>query len=376
MADVRDILADLIAFKTDGDENGIRKCIDYICAILEKNGILYARLRHAGSNKESIIAALNVRELKNIKGGLILSGHIDTVGANEKEWQVPPFQPTAAEGLLWGRGTVDMKYFAAVVLHEPGELKKAGFPIILTFTSDEETDVCGIREIISFMKKNDIAPQYALIGEPTGFRVCVANKGFAGYRTLIKGKAGHSSRPDLGVNANYIAAKMITFIEKLNAQYMPLGTTLNVGVIGGGKERNSISDEAYIDWEMRYIEAEHKDFILTQMEAFCQELSREYAGASVTTEAFETLPAFVRMENSRLAETALSLLNTEKLSLPYATEAGFFQEAGIETFICGAGDEALAHTAEERIAETDLGKYTGFLRNLISRLSCEFIRAI
>lgn len=369
MADVREILADLVAIRTDGDEAGVKKCIDYVCAFLEKHNVLYKRLRHVGNNKESIIAALNVNELKDINGGMVLSGHIDTVGANDGEWPAPPFRLTEKDGMLWGRGTVDMKYFAASVLHALDELKKAKFPIFLAFTSDEETEVCGIGEIISFIKSNNIRPRYALIGEPTGFQVCVANKGYAGYRTHVKGKSAHSSRPDLGVNANCIAAKIITFVEKLNTQYMLSGTTLNTGVISGGKERNSISDMAYIDWEVRYAAAEHKEFILTQIEAFCRQLKEDYEGAVITTDVFETLPAFVRADNSCFAAMIQSLLQTDTLSLAYATEAGFFQEAGIETAICGAGKEALAHTSEERIAEADLQQYICFLRRLINCLN-------
>ncbi|MCM1323564.1 MAG: M20/M25/M40 family metallo-hydrolase [Acetobacter sp.] len=368
MKTAKEFLADLIAIKTDGLLNGVQQCVDYICDVLQQNDVLFERVPHIGNSKESVVAVVNAPQMRDVSGGLVLSGHIDVVSANEEEWKTPPFELTAEEGKLFGRGTVDMKYFAAVLLAALSELKKAENPVFLVFTSDEETDVCGARAVTSFFKERNIHPEYALIGEPTNFKICVANKGYAGYKTVVKGIAAHSSAPELGVNAVYVAAKMISEIERLNAVYMPLGTTLNVGVVNGGKERNSIADEAVIDWEIRYVAEEHKASILQELDVFSQRLVEEYLGADIKLLAQETLPAFVEKKDGRLTGVAMALLQTEQLTLKYATEAGFFQQAGIETIICGAGDEGLAHTSAEYILEEDLERYDCFLRDFVAHL--------
>ncbi len=365
MKTVKDILADLIAIKSDGAREGVDCCIDYISDILSKYDVCFERVKHAGNEKESLVAVVNRSKLQDISGGLLFSGHIDTVSANEAEWHVFPFELTEVSGKLYGRGTVDMKYFAAVLLSQLEMFKKVGVPIILVFTSDEETDVCGARAVVSFLQKRHIFPRYALIGEPTNFKQCVANKGYAGYRTIVKGVAGHSSAPELGVNAIYVATKIVLEIERLNAQYMPLGTTLNVGVMNGGKERNSIADEAIVDWEIRYVSEEHKEAILQVLSFFEKNLVEVYQGARIEQFQQETLPAFVEKADGRLTEIVSDLLHTEKLALKYATEAGFFQQAGIETLICGAGDENLAHTSGEYILEEDLKRYVLFLEEFV-----------
>lgn len=368
MKTAKDFLADLIAIKTDGCEEGLAQCVEYISDVLRQNGILFERVKHLGNEKESIVAAINVRQMRDVSGGLVLSGHIDVVSANEKEWKTPPFELTKVGDKLYGRGTVDMKYFAAVLLAELAAFKNMSMPIFLVFTSDEETDVCGAPAVVSLFRERNIRPQYALIGEPTNFKVCVANKGYAGYKTIVKGIAAHSSMPDLGVNATYVAAKLISEIERLNAVYMPLGTTLNVGVVKGGKERNSIADEAVVDWEIRYVCEKHKEAILEELNLQGQRLEQEYQGAEIKPVAEETLPAFVEKRDGRLAKVIAELLQTEPLSLKYATEAGFFQQAGIETIICGAGNEGLAHTSREYIIEEDLERYCCFLRAFMTHL--------
>ncbi len=366
---VKDFLADLMAIRTDGSVSGAKQCIDYICHVLQQNDVLFECLQHAENEKKSIVAVVNAQKLQDISGGLVLSGHIDTVSANCEEWKTPPFELTEVGDRLCGRGSVDMKYFAAVLLAELSVFKKAPFPIFLVFTSDEETDVCGARTVVSFFKERRIFPQYALIGEPTNFKICVENKGYVGYRTIIKGIAAHSSRPDLGVNATYVAAKLISEIERLNAFYMPLGTTLNVGVVNGGKERNSIADEVCVDWEIRYVAEEHKKSILAKWELLQRELATVYKGADIQLFAQETLPTFVKKSDSQLAKVIAGLLKTEELSLQYATEAGFFQQAGIDTIICGAGDENLAHTSVEHILCSDVERYSLFLRQLLQQLA-------
>lgn len=369
MKTAKEFLADLTAIRTDGSESGVKRCIDYICNELERQNIPFERVKHLQNGKESIVAGVNVETLQNISGGLVLSGHIDTVAADSADWQFPPFELTESKNVLYGRGTVDMKYFAAVLLAELATFKKVSLPIFLVFTSDEETDVCGARAVVSFFKERHIFPNYALIGEPTDFKICVANKGYAGYQMVVKGIAAHSSAPELGVNAVYIAAKLISEIERLNAVYMPLGSTLNVGVVKGGKERNSIAAEASVDWEIRYATEEHREAVLQEMDLLHKRLMTEYSGADIKLSSEETLPAFVEKKDGELTAVLADLLQTDKLSFKYATEAGFFQQAGIETIICGAGDECLAHTANEHIAADDLEKYCRFLRDFVVRVA-------
>lgn len=370
---VENILNDLVAIRTDAQEKGCQECVDYICDILQKNNVLFKRVASTDGRIENVIAGINIHEFKNIKTGLVFSGHIDTVGVNAKDWDTNPFIATNVNGLIYGRGTVDMKFFPAVLLSIIDELKKIDYPIFLLFTADEESTVDGIRTLTSFMQMRNIKPKFALLGEPTNFDLCVANKGYCGFSTIIKGLSAHSSRPDCGVNAIYVSAQIIAEIEKINNEYMPLGTTLNVGTIMGGVQRNSIPSETSFDWEIRFSNETHKLDIMERIEKLHRLLIKTNDHLYIRVLERENLPVFSRMENSRIVKVAGDLLSTNVITLPLATEAGFLQKLGIDTLICGAGDEKLAHSSSEHIKVTDLYKYRDFLLKFINEMQKEFI---
>ena len=370
---IEKILSDLIAVKTDCKYDENKVCVDYICSILQDNEVLFKRIKNSDDNKESIIAGINVQSFKNIDSGLILSGHMDTVGANHKDWDTNPFQATDINGAIYGRGTVDMKYFIATVLSLIPEFKKLKFPIFLLFSCDEESSVKGICNLIQFLDMENIHPKFALVGEPTHFNVGVVSKGYAGYSTSIKGISAHSSCPDLGVNASYIAAKFVSKIEELSNIYKSQGTSLNVGSISGGICRNMIPEETTIDWEIRYNQELIKTEILQKVNDFCNKLVQEYKNSNIVTETKESLMSFEQDETSSIVGIAQNILKTSVLKLPHSTEAGFIKNIGVDTIICGAGNENLAHTSSEHILRSDLIKYRDFLLSFATSIQKKLI---
>ena len=368
MNNAQKILSDLIAIKTDDKTLSNKLFVDYVCDILSQNEVLFETIPNFSKAQESIIAGINVPRLENIQTGLVLSGHMDTVAVNPKDWQCDPFQGCIINGEMYGRGAVDMKYFLAVVLSILPELKALKMPVFLLFSCDEETDVTGIQTLVDFLKERNIHPRYALIGEPSHFDLCTSNRGYAGYTTIVKGVSAHSSCPALGVNAAYIAARIVSYIEKLSKEYATKQTTMNVGVLSGGQGRNLIPSEIAIDWEIRYDKAAVKDEILNAVKQFNVQLENEYKNSQILLKTQEVLPPFEKKENSSIVNIAKDILNTNEFAMPFATEAGFLQSYGIETLICGAGNENLAHCANEKISIDDLQKYSAFLIEFATRI--------
>ena len=369
MNNPENILADLIAFKTDSSAVSNRNMVDYICHIFDNEDIPYKRILNDGDLLENIVAGINIDNWNDINTGLVLSGHMDTVSANLKKWNTNPYQAIYHNNCIYGRGTVDMKYFIAVVLSVLSELKKLSKPVFLVFTCDEETAAFGIQNVLSFFKKNNIHPQYALVGEPTHFDLGYSHKGYLGYTTIVKGISAHASMPKLGVNAIYIASQIISHLDSLNQIYEPQGTTLNVGIVQGGVGRNSIPNETFIEWEIRSFNTTHQETILKEINRFYQHLLSTHEGAEIILRKDEVFPLYQLSQNSTIFKLGHDILKTTGLSLPYTTEAGFLQEYGIETLICGAGDEKLAHTSDEYIHISDLHKYKNFLISFIQK--CE-----
>ena len=369
MKNVEDILCDLIRIKTDNTVKSNDEFVNYICNFLSQEKVLFKKVPNPDKNFNNILVGINVKELKNIDTGLILSGHMDTISANPSDWKTNPFKASVIDDKIYGRGAVDMKHFISVALSLIPEIKKIKIPVFFAFSSDEETNVQGVRSLISFMKEQNIYPKYALIGEATHFDLCISSRGYIGYKTMIKGVSAHSGDPSLGTNAAYIGAKIISKIEKLNEEYTPKGTSLNVGVGQGGIGRNSVPSEFFIDWEIRYAQEKDKIQIVRKMEKLYEQLKNNYKNSDISVETTEELPSFEKKENNSIIKITQNILNTKKLSLPYATEAGFYQKLGMETLICGAGDEKLAHTAYEHISIADLKKSQEFLRDFIKKIS-------
>ena len=366
MKNVEDILGDLIRIRTDNTVQNNDEFVNYVSDFLSREGVHFKKIPNGTEGFNSILAGVNIEEFKNINTGLLLSGHMDTVSANFSDWDTNPFEPAVINGNIYGRGTMDMKYFIAVILSLIPEMKKVDFPIFFALSCDEETDVLGVRSLTSFLKVRNICPKYAVVGEATHFDLCVASRGYIGYTTVIKGVSAHSGSPALGTNAIYIAAKIISKIEQLNQKHMSAGTSLNVGVVHGGVGRNSVPSEVSVDWEIRYNQEEVKNQIITEMENFYAVLQGEYNNAHILVKTREELPSFEKKDDSRIVKIAGDILNTKTFVLPYATEAGFYQGLGMETLICGAGNEKLAHSSSEHISISDLREYQRFLTEFIT----------
>ena len=365
MKTAAEILCDLISIRTDPEVKTNQEMVDYVTSCLAENGAEFALVPTGQSN--NIVAGINVDSLNNIDDGIVLAGHMDTVGCELQNWKTNPFQGTQQDGKIFGRGAMDMKHFIAVVLSLLPQLKKLPFPVLFAFSCDEETEVLGVQDIVAFFKKQNIHPKYVLIGEATDFKLAVSNRGYIGYQTYVQGIAGHAGNPELGTNAIYIASQIISRIEELNQKYAKQGTTLNVGKIEGGSGRNSIPATVFFDWEIRYQQDVMKGKMLAELEDFYQKLQIKYPDAVVTNETKESLPAFEKQE-SILCQTAESILKTEKIVFPYASEAGFFQSCGMDVLICGAGDFNVAHTADEYVLISDVERYRDFVLNLLENL--------
>ncbi len=149
------------------------------------------------------------------------------------------------DGLLYGRGTADMKgYLACVLAMVPSFVEKPlKTPIHIIFSYDEEVGCTGVRPMIAELGKSLICPRAVFVGEPTEMNVVDAHKGPIRWHVDVTGRASHSSMPHLGVNAISYGARIIhelLTIEaelktgQLNPRFTPAYNTLQVTQITGG----------------------------------------------------------------------------------------------------------------------------------------------
>ena len=127
-------------------------------------------------------------------GGLVLSGHTDTVPYDEQQWNYDPFKLSEADNRFYGLGMADMKSFFALAIEAACSFDASDFkqPLILLATADEESSMEGAKALVKLGKPK---ARYAVIGEPTGLKPVHLHKGIIMESVHIHGHAGHSSDP-------------------------------------------------------------------------------------------------------------------------------------------------------------------------------------
>lgn len=381
-ASVEALLARLVAFPTVSTASNLN-LIHFVRDVLRNHGIEARLVPSADGDKANLHAVIGPR----VDGGVVLSGHTDVVPVEGQSWSSEPFTLTDRGGRLYGRGTADMKAFAAIALALLPEMAAAGLkrPIHLALSYDEEVGCFGAPDMIADMLEAGPRPAAVIVGEPTEMKVVTAHKGTAVLRTTVTGHAVHSSHLDRGVSAVSAAARIITWLEDRTAEnrhtadpglpFDPPFTTLHCGMIQGGTAHNivarncwfltdirNVPHESLAEWEECY--ARHlRDIVDPALKA-------AHPAAGVALERLAHVPG-LRPERDGSAEALARKLTGDngRRVVAYGTEAGLFQQAGLSTVVCGPGSIEQAHQPDEFIEKTQLSAGVTFLRRLISALA-------
>lgn len=120
----------------------------------------------------------------------------------------------------------------------------------------------------------------SIIGEPTNSKICCLSKSCFEYEVNIIGKSCHSSNPKLGVNANYIGARIILYIEKLCYKFKD--TTITSNIINGGEKVNIVSNNCKLDFDIRTKKVKYIAKIVKKIQKYAKKLEKMYFGAKIT----------------------------------------------------------------------------------------------
>lgn len=319
-------------------------------------------------------------------GGVVLSGHTDCVPVDGQNWTSDPFAPEIRDGRLYGRGTCDMKGFIGVAVALLPDMLAADLrePIHLALSYDEEIGCIGGEQIVKDIANVGLTPRAAIIGEPSSMRVITGHKSVNLARVTFHGKAAHSSLTSAGVNAVEYAAKFITHVRgradgwkaegPFDTAYELPYTTTGSNMVTGGIASNTVPELCVVHCEFRTIGAVDPHVTMAEYEAYAREVEQqmqaEDAQASVEFNVLAAVPGLDTPAGSEavsLGRTLGGLPSDDKVT--YGTEAGQFSGAGIEAVVCGPGDIAQAHTANEWIDLDQLVKCEAFVTRLIEHLS-------
>lgn len=306
--------------------------------------------------------------------GYVLSGHLDVVPASEPGWKADPFVLRNDGDRLIGRGACDMKGFVAAAVAMVPELAALDLqvPIHLALSYDEEAGCRGVPHLLAALPGLCAPPAGAFIGEPSNLTPVLAHKGKAAIRLSAHGIAGHSSRPDLGVNAVHalvpVLAAALAQANALqggaqDARFAPPWSSLQIGTVSGGQALNIIPEDAQAEIEARAIAGVDPMALLAPVTD-----AATASGVAVTM--LSTYPALALAPDHPLAVLSADLSGQTPLgAVSYGTEAGLFQAAGVPAVICGPGDIGRAHKPEEYLSRDELHATCALIRRLGQRLS-------
>jgi acetylornithine deacetylase len=371
-----ELLARLVAFDTTSHKNNIG-LIAFVEDYLLQHGVVSRRIVSDDGQKSSLYATIGPEH----QGGVALSGHTDVVPVDGQNWTSDPFTLRAEGGKLFGRGAADMKGFLAASLAAVPDYKKRALkkPIHLAFSYDEEIGCLGVRPMIAELGKELPKPRMVIVGEPTSMQVVDAHKGPVRWQVDVKGRAAHSSMAHLGVNAVTYATRLVGELERmetelkqrvLDVRFEPPYSTLQVTKIEGGTATNIVPANCSFVFDIRALPGLDPDEIENRLRRFAEkrclpEMHEIAPEADIHIERVNAVPPFGAERASEVVALALKLTGqNETYGVSYGTEAGLFQDAGAPAVVCGPGDIAQAHTADEWIAESQIAKCMDFLHRL------------
>lgn len=321
-------------------------------------------------NKFNLIATLGTGD-----GGLVLSGHTDTVPYDKGRWQSDPFLLEERDNKLYGLGSCDMKGFFAIVLDTVSQmaLSTVQQPLIILATADEESSMSGARALLN---AGTLKARYALIGEPTSLTPIYAHKGIMMERIQVTGQSGHSSNPALGNNAldamHDVMSELMVFRQQLKAQYRDASfvidyPTMNFGCLHGGDNPNRICGRCELEFDLRALPGMSNQALMAEIAQRLPYIEEKTGTKIQLNSLFPDVPSFYTSTESAIIKACESLTNRQASTVAFATEGPFLNQMGMETLILGPGSIDQAHQPNEFMALDQIKPMQAVIRGLIER---------
>ncbi|CAB3749729.1 acetylornithine deacetylase [Paraburkholderia humisilvae] len=376
------LLDRLIGFATVSRDSNL-EMIAFIQRYLEAHGVQCELFYNEARTKANLFATIGPVD----RGGLVLSGHTDVVPVDGQAWTVEPFRLTEHDGRLYGRGSADMKGFIASVLAAVPEFLRWPLkrPVHLAFSYDEEVGCLGVRSMLAELEKRSHRPQLCLIGEPTGLKPVLGHKGKLAMRCHVKGAACHSAYAPYGVNAIQYAARLIGKLEQIgdelaqpehhDERFDPPFSTVQTGVIKGGRALNIVPAECEFDFEVRALPDFNAQEVSDQLQTYAQaellpKMRAVQRDTDIRLQPLSAYPGLATAPDSEAARLLAMLSNSSEFgTVAFGTEGGLFERVGIPTVVCGPGSMDQGHKPDEFITVAQLTECDAMMVRVAEYLS-------
>lgn len=312
---------------------------------------------------------------------LMLEGHTDVVTEGDPaSWKYPPFEAVLADGMIHGRGSVDMKGGVAAALEALEAVRRVAPDLAgrvrLGIVADEEGLMLGIKHFISQGWADEV--DGALICEPEENEICLFQKGALRYRVTFSGVMSHGAMPFAGVNPITALSRFVNRVmeyqaaeqERLGAhEFLGLPwftpTILEAPAGGGVPQINVLPEKAFVTLDVRTIPGQDHDEISVALAGFARELEADTARLAVDVDCIESRP-WTETDAADPLVTAVEAAYRQVLGsepryggVPGATDGTFLHAwANVPIVTIGPGDRELPHQRDEFIRVTELVEAT------------------
>jgi acetylornithine deacetylase len=375
-----EILARLVAFDTTSRTSNLQ-LIDFVRNLLEDHDIDSQLVHNDDRSCANLYATIGPDDI----GGVMLSGHTDVVPTAGQDWHSDPYRLKTEDHRLVGRGSCDMKGFIACVLAGLPRLtaRPLKMPVHLAFSYDEEIGCLGAKKLANVIAGFEVMPRIGVIGEPTDMSMVLGHKGKLSYRVTVSGLSCHSAYISNGVNAIEYAADLIAFIRDMNQRvqqqlldqsYTVPYSTFHVGTVGGGTALNIVPRQCEFEFEIRNLPQEDLEALMHEImhyanDVLLTEMKARYPGSDIRFDETSSYPGLhTDPASAVIAYTrAINPIDSIGDNASFGTEAGLFDDIGINCLVCGPGSIDQAHKPDEFVSREQLRHCDQMIENLAHR---------
>ena len=390
LSDARKLEADLTAFMQD---------IIRIPSLSSQEGNVIERIRQEMEKLD--FDEVTVDPMGNLIGRIgsgpqivALDGHVDTVDVGDRSlWDREPFSGEVEDGVLYGRGTSDMKGGVASSVYAGGLIKKRGIPdnVTLYVTATVQEEDCDGLCWQYIAREDGIRPDLVVITEPTSLRVYRGHRGRMEMQVHTSGISCHGSAPERGVNAVYKMANIIADIESLNERLEPReplgkGTVTISEIRSTSPSLCAVADGCTIHLDRRLTIGETESTAVAEIEALPSVQAAgatvtvlDYAVPSYTGLTYPTRKYYPTWELSEDAAGTQAALAAHRSAFEADAEVGFWVFStnavatagmlGIPTIGFGPGHEKFAHAPNEQVEIEHLVRCSAFYTALVDEFA-------
>ncbi len=368
LALVFDIVKDLIAIPSyPGIIKQERECALFIKSLFEEYGIV-AELHEVKDGRCNVTA-----RLKGKTGGktLLLTGHMDTAPPSDTNRAL---KPVIDNDYIYGRGATDMKgqlatMICAIIAVKEMNLYLAG-DVLFSAVIDKKDRSLGTTYLLEHNKNIDAA----IVAEPTGFDICVTQRGLVVVDIKIEGSPTHSAISENGINAISTASKFIVYMEKCLEESIAYAThpligkgSFNISRISGGGLSSTVAGECVITLERRYLPDESEEEVLEELNSIIEAFLESEPKVKISYKLHKKLknglkrkPLNANLDSDIIKSVCLGITDmlNEKPRYNYYpswSDAGLLEAYGkITTVIFGPGEIYSSHQENEHISMDSL----------------------